>query len=104
MIANEYLCQEITGFFQILVHEIWRIYDLLNDYTSLFYSKNFDSSRENKKKYHDFFSTRNWWSLDLAMMTQNQCVGCTEYVNIPEFRLKTSNIGIIERTLEEIPV
>ena len=38
------------------------------------------------------------------MIRQNQCMSCTECVNIPEFRLKTSNIRIIEITLEEIPV
>ena len=81
---------------------IHAIYDHLNDYTSLFYSKNFGSSR-GKKKYHEFFSTRNWRSLDLAIMMRNQCVICTECVNIQEFRRKTSNIGITERSLEEIP-
>ena len=37
-------------------------------------------------------------------MRQNQCVSCTECVNIPEFRLKKSNIRFIEKTLEENPV
>ena len=38
------------------------------------------------------------------MMRQNQCVSCTECVSTPEFRLKTSNIRFIERTLKEIPI
>ena len=52
----------------------------------------------------DKADTGNWRSLDHAMMRQNQCVSCTECVNIPEFRLKTSNIRFIEKTLEENPV
>ena len=65
---------------------------------NIFHRKNFqDSSRDNMKRYHAFFSKGNWGKVEVMKRKNHAAFNCTECPKLAEYSLKKSNIPYIKR-------